>query len=115
MNINPFLDVQDAPIDIQTGKIAGAPYLANADSIAIGAGTTGFRAAKGKGIWLGAKAFADAPFSVDMDGNLVANSGVFGDVLTKSGADQDLTGGIRVSGTIIVYDSGTPSIIIGSI
>lgn len=80
--MQPFLNVQDVPILTQIGKVAGAPYLNNADSIQIGSGNTGFRAVKGKGIWLGAKAFEDATFSVDMYGNLFASSATFPSLVT---------------------------------
>ena len=67
------------------------------------------------GIWLGAADFGDAPFSVDMNGNLIATSGVFGDVLTKSDADQALSGSIIISGYLMVKISGTPIIVIGTV
>lgn len=84
MRIKPFLDVPDAAFSLgnTNGKIAGAPYMDGADSITIGAGNTGFRAVKGKGIWLGAKAFEDAPFSVDMYGNIFASSATFPSLVT---------------------------------
>lgn len=110
-----FIDVPYVEPQVKSGKIGGSPYLDNARSLQIGAGNTGMRVQAGQGIWLGSKSFADAPFSVDMAGNLIATSGVFGDVLTKTGSDQNLTGGIRVSGSIIVYDTGTPVIIIGTV
>lgn len=43
------------------------------ESISVGAGATCFRADQ-SGIWLGAEKWADAPFKVDMNGNLYATS-----------------------------------------
>jgi len=51
------------------------------------------------GIWLGAAEFADAPFSVDYEGNMIASSATLGDYLTKAGTDQGLTGSIDVGGS----------------
>lgn len=100
MRLKPFLDVQDVAYDsapAKTNSIAGAPYLDNADSLAIGAGNTGFRAVKGKGIWLGAKAFEDAPFSVDMLGNIFASSATFPSLVTIQIFKQN---GVPTSGAI---------------
>lgn len=79
-----FLDVAHKGVSSPTGKLAGAPVLGNTDSLQMGAGNTGIRMAKGKGIWLGAKAFEDAPFSVDMLGNLFASSAEFPSLVTIS-------------------------------
>lgn len=42
--------------------------------INVGAGDSSMHIEKTQGIWLGAEAFADAPFSVNMQGDLIANS-----------------------------------------
>lgn len=77
-----FIDVKDVEFGRRDDKIAGAPYMDNADSINVGAGNTGLRMKKGKGLWIGAKAFEDAPFSVDMLGNIFASSATFPSLVT---------------------------------
>lgn len=53
-----------------------SPDLTNTAALQIGSGSRVFRGDQ-SGIWLGAAKFIDAPFSVDMDGNLVATSADF--------------------------------------
>lgn len=84
------------------------------------------------GIWLGAADWENAPFRVDMEGNLWAISANLtgypsdDEVLKKAGSDQDLTGeinvgaasGIKIDGPnqrIIFYESGVSTIILGEI
>lgn len=49
----------------------GSDVMRNVKELQVGSGSTVFRADR-SGIWLGAAKFEDAPFSVDMDGNIVA-------------------------------------------
>lgn len=56
------------------------------------------------GIWLGAADFADATFSVDMDGNVIAASATFGQYLSKAGVAQVLTGDIQVKDSKVSID-----------
>ena len=65
-----FVDVKN--VDIGVGIPAGTEYTQSGE-MAIGQGSKVFRADQ-SGIWLGAEKFADAPFSVDMLGNLIASS-----------------------------------------
>lgn len=60
--------------------IAGLSDLRRVGAFEIGTGTRAVKADQ-SGLWLGANKFADAPFSVDMAGNLIASSAV----LTGSG------------------------------
>ena len=58
----------------------------NVKSVQVGAGYTQFNASR-EGIHLGAEKFADAPFSVDMEGRIKANAGTFaGKVEIKDGS-----------------------------
>ncbi len=50
----------------------------NLQSIRIGAGNRAMKADE-SGLWLGADKFVDAPFTVDMDGNMIARSATFKD------------------------------------
>lgn len=110
---NAFNDVTRSSTPRKEG-VGGLDYLDKVAALQIGSGSKVLRADQ-TGIWLGAETFADAPFSVDMQGNLVATSGVFGDVLTKSDTDQALSGSIIVSGYIMVKVSGTPTVVIGTV
>lgn len=56
--------------------IYGVQTLDNISSMQIGAGAKSFKADQ-SGIWLGGNKFVDAPFSVDMDGNVIASSADF--------------------------------------
>lgn len=57
----------------ETIESKGVDYLNETKEIMVGAGSYLFRA-NSQGIWLGAKTFATAPFSVDMQGNAVVRS-----------------------------------------
>lgn len=74
-----------------SGKVSGVPIFFQFKSIKTGAGDTVFNADV-SGIWLGKNTFLGAPFSVDMAGNLIANS-------------VTITGG-TISGTEFVMNSG---------
>jgi hypothetical protein len=70
-----FVDVENQEVQ-DTEEVAGT-MEANASSMAIGNGSAVFRADQ-SGIWLGAEQFANAPFKVDMSGNLTATSADLG-------------------------------------
>lgn len=72
--LKSFRDTKEAsPLPLPKGKIAGDPVVFQFKSIKIGAGATVF-VGDISGIWLGARTFATAPFSVDMAGNVRAAS-----------------------------------------
>lgn len=52
------------------------------------------------GIWLGAADFEDAPFRVDMAGNVIAESATLGDYLEKATPGQVVSGEIIVGGSV---------------
>jgi len=68
------------------------------------------------GIWLGAADFDDAPFSVDMDGNIAATSLDLSTYVSKDGTNEQVTGTIRLgTGTgaaSIILDGANKRIII---
>lgn len=64
-----FVDVKRKPFV----KQAPSDNLSRIASMQVGSGSQVFRSDQ-QGIWLGAAKFADAPFSVDMAGNLIASS-----------------------------------------
>ena len=105
-----FNDVSDNQIK-PTGDV-GLESMPNIGSIKIGSGAKAFKADE-SGIWLGGNKFADAPFSVDMDGNIVATTLSLSDYLSKTDAAQELTGDIRVgTGSSIKLDGANHRITI---
>lgn len=110
--MNPFLDLLDVPVTPAQGKVGGSAYFDNARSMQIGAGNTGYRVMAGKGIWLGAKAFEDAPFSVDMNGNIVATTLSLSAYLKKGDTGQTLSGNILVGAGNVKIDGVNKNIII---
>lgn len=70
-----FNDVDRQPLPIKEG-IGGLDYLNNVMALQIGQGSKVLRSDE-SGLWLGGSRFADAPFSVDMEGNLHAESATF--------------------------------------
>jgi len=97
--INPFTNIRpQVQTSIQEYVRYGRGYLNNVNEIRMGTGTKAFKGDK-QGIWLGANKFENAPFSVDMGGNIVASS-----LLTKSGVSQQLDGSIEVgqTGNIVI-------------
>ena len=89
--------------------IYGLNDLRKALTLQIGGdGDRAFRSDE-QGIWLGAKKFVNAPFSVDMDGNIIATTGNF---LTKTDTGQSLSGNIEVGEQGILIDGVNNRIII---
>ena len=101
--------VDDVPFGQKFGGL-----LANSSSIQQGSGNDIFMASE-KGIHLGDAEFSDAPFSVDMQGNLRATSGTFSGDITGasgsftgdiSGATGTFTGRFKIGGLIINVVAG---------
>lgn len=77
-----FNDVPNVdPSDPTGGVVAGSMIADNLTSLQVGAGTKIFRG-DASGIWLGAIKWANAPFRVDMSGNLYASSATFPNLVT---------------------------------
>lgn len=68
---------------------ADAGYLNSLKEIRLGAGALAFKVTK-LGMWIGAEDFASAPFSVDMEGNLIASSA---QIATTGTAGETLVAG----------------------
>ena len=73
--------------------------LAEVSSLQVGFGSKVLRIDQ-DGIWLGAEKFADAPFSVDMDGNVVADSLSLSGYVPIGGSLSDIGVG-NITGTYI--------------
>jgi hypothetical protein len=97
--LNAFNDIPNAGLP-QASGIAGQQYLDNILAMQVGSGTSVFRADQ-SGFWLGANKFADAPFRVDMQGNVY--------IITA-------TGGLifdAINNRIIVNDGTNDRVLIG--
>jgi len=71
-----FNDVKKKDLPEKPQGIGGSQYLDNISAMQVGYGSKVFRGDR-SGIWLGASKFTDAPFSVDMEGNVIATSADF--------------------------------------
>lgn len=107
-----FNDVKRVPLPFETGQVKGQANLSNLGALNIGHGAQGFRADQ-SGIWLGAEKFADAPFSVDMAGNLIASSATFGQYISKTGTSQVLSGDFTLNDNNVKVDGVNKRITIG--
>jgi hypothetical protein len=82
-------------------------YLESVRTLQVGFGSKVMRADQ-QGMWMGAAEFADAPFSVDMDGNLVANSVTLSGYLAVGEALTDIGSG-NITSTYIGSSAITSS------
>ena len=71
-----FNDIERKDLPEKPQGIGGSQYLDNIATMQVGYGSKVFRGDR-SGIWLGASKFKDAPFSVDMEGNVIATSADF--------------------------------------
>lgn len=83
-----FKDVKNTVPQGLEGKLGGQSYFDNLGSLQIGFGTKLFRADQ-NGIWLGAEKFANAPFRVNMAGDIIATSASFPNLVTITIFKQD--------------------------
>ena len=90
-----FSNIADKPIE---GTIYGS-NLTNIQTLQAGAGSRVMRADE-DGLWLGAEKFVDAPFKVDMSGNLIASSVTLSGYIAVGGALADVGAG-NITGTYI--------------
>jgi len=122
-----FKDIEDKSIQVDA-DVQGGGVMTDVASLQIGMGTKVMRADQ-SGMWLGASKFADAPYSVDMAGNVIASSATFSSYATtaaallKAGTSQTLSGdfnlndaNVKIDGTnkrILINDGTNDRIIIG--
>ena len=112
MIIDAFNDVPN--YELNNPSTYGKDTL-NVAAMNVGFGDKSFKS-DDQGIWLGANFFEDAPFRVDMDGNITATSLDLSLYLSKTGTNQPMSGTIRL-GTgdgvaSIILDGGNKRIII---
>lgn len=97
-----FNDITRKPLPVKD-TFAGQSLLQNTHSLAIGEGAVSFKADQ-SGIWLGANVYADAPFSVDMNGN-IDTATVDADILTVQNIDADNIKGDQLD--VVAAKTGT--------
>ena len=98
--INPFNDIESQSLP-SIDSLAGQDDLRSVAALEVGTGARSFKG-DSSGIWMGANKFADAPFKVDMAGNIYIESSL-GNLVIDSENNR-----------IVVYDvSGVPRIILG--
>lgn len=106
-DLNVFNDVPTISEPTAVQEVAGQSVLSAVGGLNIGAGSQAIRADPYSGFWVGAKTFADAPFSVDLNGNITASTLNLSNYISKSDTNQYLTG------SIVIRDGTTPAIFIG--
>jgi hypothetical protein len=108
--VNPFTDIipPTVPVDSALQKDYNEWSMG-------GGGANGLKADQ-QGMWFGSKKFADAVFSVDMAGNVKANSITLGGYIPTGGAAADINNGTtQISGGKIVTGSiNASSMVVGS-
>ena len=113
--INPFQDTApfvSAPSPENTRY--GSQYLNNLKEISVGDTNKVFRFDQ-QGLWLGAAQFEDAPFKVDMEGNLTASSVVLSGYLQVGEAAGDVNdGATKVAASKIGTGTFSESIYVGA-
>ena len=99
--INPFKDQNIEIIDLPVAEDSrfGSSLLNSAKELQIGSGGKVFRGDQ-SGIWLGGETFNTAPFRVNMDGDVVANSLTLSGYIPTGGALSDIGAG-NITGTYI--------------
>lgn len=87
--LEPYINVPFAPLEPEGDVRYGSQYFRDINELQVGMGAKVLRVDQ-SGLWLGAERFVDAPFSVDMDGNVTATSLSLG---TLSGTLDDIANG----------------------
>lgn len=106
VNIFKDNDIPFADFLVENGSRFGSDIIIGLKELQAGSGDTSFNVNE-SGIWLGAKKFVDAPFSVDMNGQVVASSLIISGFVPTGGAAADINdntteinGGKIVTGSI---------------
>ena len=107
--IDPFTNVEYIPPPVSNTSVP--QELTDITNIQMGYGSKVFRADE-QGIWLGAKRFVDAPFSVDMEGNIIATTLSLGNYISKTDTGQNVTGDFQLGASNMVLDGNNKRILI---
>lgn len=98
--VNPYQNIPYLPLEnTDQDTRHGAHFFRNVKQLQVGFGSKVFRVDR-DGMWAGAENFADAPFSVDWDGNVIANSLDLSGYLQVGQALSDIGAG-NITGTYI--------------
>lgn len=95
--LEPYTNIPIAPLEDKSDVRYGSQFFRDVQELQVGYGSKVMRVDQ-QGLWLGAETFAAAPFSVDMDGNVVATSLSLG---TLSGTLDDIANGSTYQKTTI--------------
>jgi hypothetical protein len=114
VDISPKMSLKPANLELTTEFISGEISLGQniggsqtfSDKLLRGYGNKVIGQSS-KGLWAGAADFENAPFSVDMAGNVIATSLDLTAYLTKDGTEQVL------GGSIVINDGTNDIILIG--
>ena len=116
-DLSPKLSLQSAEVELASpyveppiGQLVGG-LSTFSNSFKRGSGNKVF-GSDANGIWLGAADWEGAPFSVDMEGNVIATSLDLSAYVTKADTDQNLTGSVNVGAGNIKIDGANKRIII---
>jgi hypothetical protein len=93
MDVNYFNDVENKPLDTSPTTQNGT-VLTNVPAISAGAKDQVFKFDDKEGIWLGGEKFADAPFSVTMNGLMTSSGAVIGGYVEDGGAAADINANV---------------------
>ena len=107
---NAFKNVSRKSIGDQD-SIAGLNDMRRVGALEIGTGNRAVKADE-SGLWLGANKFADAVFSVDMSGNMIASSATFSQYISKAGTSQALTGDFNLNDGNVKIDGANNRVLI---
>lgn len=114
IDLSPQMSLKPASMELMTEYVSGELPLGQniggsqtfSDSLKRGHGNKVFGQSS-QGIWLGAADFPDAPFRVDMEGNVTATSLDLSAYVTKNGTGQVL------GGSIVINDGTNDIVLIG--
>lgn len=95
--ITPYTNIPIAPLEPKSDVRYGSQFFRDVQELQVGIGSKVMRVDQ-QGLWLGAETFAAAPFSVDMNGNVVATSLSLG---TLSGTLDDIADGTVYNKTTV--------------
>lgn len=95
--ITPYTNVPNQPLEEKSDVRYGSQFFRDVAELQVGMGAKVMRVDQ-QGLWLGAETFAAAPFSVDMDGNVVATSLSLG---TLAGTLDDIADGVTYNKTTV--------------
>lgn len=98
--VTPYNNIPFLPLENQDQDSRhGAQFFRNVKQLQVGFGSKVFRVDR-DGMWAGAEDMASAPWSVDWDGNMVANSITLTGYIPTGGALTDIGAG-NITGTYI--------------